>query len=255
MSITFSGHNIRLDDGTQTKPDLGYTIDEHPWFRASRRLLEALYPGDKSHLRLADLGCLEGGYAVELARLGFDVLGLEIRENNHAACQYVRSKVAVPRLAFVQDDAWNVERHGVFDVMFCCGLFYHLDRPREFLQVLSRATRKVLILQTHFSTDADNPNFNLSPLTEHEGVQGRWYSEFADDNSFSDRANARWSSWDNTRSFWIKREYLLQSIHEAGFDVVLEQFDSLAPDIVAEMTTGFYRTQERGTFIAIKSAG
>lgn len=253
MTVTFSGHNIRLDDGTQTKPDLGYTIDEHPWCRASKRLLTTMFPGDRSQLRLADLGCLEGGYAVEFARLGFDVLGVEVRESNHAACQYVRSRVAAPRLNFVQDDAWNIERHGVFDVMFCCGLFYHLDRPREFLHTLSRATRKLLILQTHFSTDADNPHFNLSPLTEHEGLQGRWYSEFSSDAEFSDRENARWSSWDNTRSYWIKRDHLLQAIQDAGFDLVLEQFDSLGPDIVESMNTGFYRTQERGTFIAIKS--
>lgn len=254
MPPTFTAHNIRLDDGTQTKPDIGYTIDAHPWFVSSKHLLKTVYPGDRSHLRLADLGCLEGGYTVEFARMGFDALGLEVRESNHAACEYVRSRISVPKLRFVQDNAWNIERYGVFDVMFCCGLFYHLDRPREFLKLLSRTTRKVLILQTHFSTDQDNPNYNLSPMAEHEGLKGRWYSEFPTDESFSDRENSRWSSWDNTRSFWIKREHLLQAIHESGFNVVMEQFDSLAPDIATSIESGPYKAHERGTFIAIKSS-
>lgn len=253
MTVTFTGHNIRLDDGTQTKPDIGYTIDAHPWFSSARRLVNTLFPGDKSGLRLADLGCLEGGYAVEFARLGFDVLGLEVRESNVEACEYVKQRVDLPRLSFVQDDAWNIERYGSFDVMFCCGLYYHLDRPRQFLELLSKVTRKLLILQTHFSTDADNQRFNLSPLTQTDGLAGRWYSEFATDDAFSGRADARWSSWDNTRSFWVKRDHLLQAIHAAGFDLVLEQYDSLAPDIVDSMTTGFYRTEERGTFIGIKA--
>jgi hypothetical protein len=253
MTVTFTGHNIRLDDGTETKPEIGYTIDHHPWFRSAQRLLETVYPGDKSGLRLADLGCLEGGYAVEFARMGFDVLGLEIRDSNIAACRYVQERVDLPRLKFVQDDAWNIERHGRFDVMFCCGLYYHLDRPRQFLELLSKVTKKVLILQTHFSTDADNRRFNLSPPAETDGLEGRWYSEFTTDEAFSDRANARWSSWDNTRSFWVKREHLLQAIHGAGFDMVLEQFDSMAPAIVESMTHGYYRTEERGTFIGIKT--
>lgn len=253
MTVTFTGHNIRLDDGSQTHPAIGYTIDEHPWFRASRRLLRTLYPGGLRGLRLVDLGCLEGGYSVEFARLGLDVLGIEIRDANIAACRHVKERVDLPNLDFVQDDAWHVDRHGEFDVTFCCGLYYHLDRPRSFLELLSKVTRRVLILQTHFSTAADNPRFNLSPPAQCEGLEGRWYSEFADDEAFAGRAGSRWSSWDNTRSFWVRREHLLQAIHQAGFDVVLEQFDSMAPAIAHNMIEGTYRVEERGTFIGIKT--
>ena len=69
--ISFTSHNIRLDDGSFTKPDAGLSIDAHPWFLAAKRILDAAFPGDKSGLRIADLGCLEGGYTVEFARLGF----------------------------------------------------------------------------------------------------------------------------------------------------------------------------------------
>jgi hypothetical protein len=70
MAVEFSAHNIRLDDGTYTKPDIGYSMDAHPWFVSSRRIIETVFPGDKSGPRLVDLGCLEGGYAVEFARMG-----------------------------------------------------------------------------------------------------------------------------------------------------------------------------------------
>ena len=36
-------------------------------------------------------------------------------------------------------------------MVFCCGLLYHLDKPKEFLDTLSAVTTKLLILQTHFS--------------------------------------------------------------------------------------------------------
>jgi hypothetical protein len=95
--------------------------------------------------------------------------------------------------------------------------------------------------------------FNLSPLGENEGHLGRWYPEFGDDRSFSDREQCKWASWDNRRSFWIQREYLLQAIQDVGFDLVMEQYDGLGPNIAESMLRGYYQTDRRGTFIGIKT--
>src|SRR5215510_8298569 len=115
----FIAHNIRLDDGTLTKPGHGQSVDEYPWFVSARRVLDTVFPGDKSKYRVADLGCLEGGYAVEFARMGFQTLGLEVRESNIAACRYVKERTNLPNLNFVRDDAWNVQKYGTFDAVFC----------------------------------------------------------------------------------------------------------------------------------------
>jgi len=268
----FTMHNIRLDDGAQTKPG-AVSMEAHPVFVATRKLLLTAFPGDKSALRIADLGCLEGGFAVEFARMGFQVLGLEVRESNLEACRYAQARVKLPNLAFVKDDAWNLAAHGAFDIVFCNGLLYHLDRPREFLGLLSAAARRCLVLNTHFAVAADaaerlpyrvqrwlglpvsgRQKFNLSEETEHEGLPGRWFPEFATEQQFSDREALRWAAWDNRRSFWIQREYLIGALYEAGFDFVAEQFDILAPDIAQSMTRGYYRTDCRGMFVALKTA-
>ncbi len=276
MVAEFTAHNIRLDDGSLTKPELGFSMEAHPHFVSARRILESVFPEDRRNLRLADIGCLEGGYAVEFARMGFQVLGIDVRESNFALCNYVKSKTNLPNLEFVKDNALNIGNYGKFDAVFCCGLLYHLDRPRHFIEILSAATAKLAILQTHFSTDSGrlrsrlprairralangNPfskkadKFYLSPLCENEGLFGRWFTEFADEKSFKNRESAKWASWDNRQSFWIQREYLLQAIRDAGFDLVLEQFDSLGPDIAGSMLRGYYKTDYRGTFIGIKT--
>src|ERR1700744_4132728 len=107
MPVSFTSHNIRLDDGTFTNPDAGYSMDVHPWVLAAKRILDATFPGDKSQIRIADLGCLEGGYTVEFARLGLEALGVDERELNIEACLYVQSRVNLPNPEFVLDDVWN----------------------------------------------------------------------------------------------------------------------------------------------------
>lgn len=251
--IEFTAHNIRLDDGTLTKPDMGMTMDAYPWFVAAKRMFQTVFPGDRSGVRVADLGCLEGGYAVELARMGFDVTGVEVRASNIAACEYVKARVDLPNLRFVQDDAMNIARHGRFDAVFCCGLLYHLDRPKQFLELLGAITDRLLYVQTHFSTERDNARFQLSPMTLNEGLPGRWFLEYANEQAFRDRDASRWASWDNRRSFWIRRECLLQALRDVGFDLVLEQFDSLGPELARSMAEGYYRVEERGTFVGIKT--
>ncbi|PJE24622.1 MAG: SAM-dependent methyltransferase [Mycobacterium sp.] len=276
-AVQFTSHNVRLDDGTYTMPGSALSMDKKPWFISSRGLLETVFPGDKSQLRVADVGCLEGGYATEFARLGFQVLGIEVRELNIAACNYIKSKTDLPNLEFVQDNALNIANHGEFDAVFCCGLFYHLENPKEYLETLSSVTRKLLILQTHFSTISRNEQrlklptrvrqltdtllrrpepvkFALSAPTEHEGLPGRWYTEFSDDRSFSQRETMKWASWDNRRSFWIQREHLLQTIKDVGFDLVMEQYDNLEPDIAEGLLGGSYLANLRGTFIGIKTS-
>ncbi len=257
MGVEFSAHNIRLDDGTLTKPDVGHSMNTYPWFLSARRIIETVFPGNKRHLRLVDLGCLEGGYAVEFARMGFQVLGIDVREANIAACNYVKSETNLPNLEFVKDNVLNIAKYGVFDVVFCCGLLYHIDKPKLFLEKLSAVTTKLVIIQTHFSTmeekNYQNDKFHLSQLSENEGLTGRWFTEFRTDKSFNKREASKWASWDNRQSFWIQREYLLQAILDVGYDLVMEQYDNLGPNIAESMLRGYYHIGNRGTFIGIKT--
>lgn len=254
-NISFTAHNILLDDGTLTKPDIGYRIDQHPHFRAAKRVLETVFPQDRQLIKIVDLGCLEGGYAVEFARLGFQSCGIEVRQSNYDACMYVKEHVSLPNLSFQLDDAWNLHKYGPFDVTFCCGLLYHLEHPKEFLQHLASCTSKMVILQTHFAVRSpqENDKFNLSNICQHEGLEGRWYTEFKTEDEYLDKENLRWSSWTNKRSFWPCKEYLLDALKKSGFDLVFEQYDSLGEEIAQSVLNGFYKKENRGTFVGIKT--
>ena len=96
-------------------------------------------------------------------------------------------------------------------------------------------------------------SFSLSSPSENEGLPGRWFTEFRNERSFSKREAAKWSSWGNRRSFWIQREYLLQTIRDVGFDLVMEQYDNWEPNIAERLLGGEYQANIRGIFIGIKT--
>jgi SAM-dependent methyltransferase len=240
----FTSHNIALPDGTLTRPGAPLLADTGICQAALRDLDLAFpgrwrsqAPGDPRRWTpaVADLGCLEGGYAVEFARAGYDVMGIEARSDNTACCEHVARQMNMPNLHFIQEDARVSAASRIWDATFCCGLLYHLDRPVEFLNNLGRATRRLLILQTHYSNRPD---------AENEGRAGHWYGE----------GGSRWSAHGNTKSFWLTKPDLLDVMYRAGFPLVFEQFDYL--DSIHDRhyvdQQGAVESTDRGMFVGIK---
>ena len=194
-------------------------MQDLPLMKFSRQFLSLTFPAGCAGKRLVDLGCLEDGYAVEFARDGFDTLGIEVRQSNCKNCRRVKAATDLPHLSFVCDDVRNLENHGVFDGIFCCGILYHLDEPRKFMEQMRRVCRLVLIIDTQVAAEQPNRKFKVSQVKQNEGMTGRWFSEFADENQ---RHTDRWSSWDNAKSFWPMKRDLIEVLRQLGFSMVLE---------------------------------
>lgn len=235
--LHWTSHNIELAPGVHTLPGQPLLRDE-PRARTLHRELQrfAAPPGSRSGSlagqRALDLGCLEGGFSLELARQGVQVLGIEGRDSNFVKCQALAEHFALPQLGFELSDvkALHPERQGRFDLVLCLGLLYHLDDPAAFLAQLGRDLtneRAVMFLDTHVAPpdDAALAGFEgrsaLSPLvtTQHEGhdYAGRWYHEY---DSAAPAPDEAWTSVSNPRSFWPTEAALITMLIRGGFSGV-----------------------------------
>lgn len=163
VELTFTAHNILFPDGSETlrrQP----LLEESPRCQAALRILREHVPAERAKAaRVADLGCLEGGYAVAFARAGYDTLGIEARADNFARCQYVAARAGLAQLSFEKADVRSWASHQGDDhwhAVYCGGLLYHLEYPVVFLRDLGRLTRRLLIVDTHFTAnpDAEDPD-------------------------------------------------------------------------------------------------
>jgi len=237
MASCFTAHNIRLDDGSLTKPEQPWLMEDLPLLKFTKQFLRMVFPDGVAGKRVVDLGCLEGGYTVEFARQGFAALGIEVRESNFEKCQRVKAGTHLPNLTFVHDDVQNLATYGVFDVVFCCGLLYHLDKPRQFVKLMAQTCRRAIIIDTHVASTRRNGKFSLSRVTQNEGWSGRWFREGG-----KKRYQANWSSWSNEKSFWPMKSHLVEVLRNSGFPIVIE-YPILEP--YRELT-------DRVTIVAVK---
>lgn len=255
----FTFHNIRLDDGRETLPEQGRQMKDYPPARHLIPLLKWVFPEGLHAKKIVDLGCLEGGYATEFARLGMESYGIEVRKSNFDNCMFVKQNVNLPNLHFIHDDAWNCNAYGPYDVIFCCGLYYHMAEPKRFFEEMAKGCKKMLFLETHFAPDRDDAyvfkQHKLSPLCFHEGQVGRWIKEhFLDPvQHFDQLDNLKWASWKNQDSFWLTKPALLHMMKESGFDFVMECYEN-DYNISREISPqGYVDKESRSMFVGIRT--
>jgi 2-polyprenyl-3-methyl-5-hydroxy-6-metoxy-1,4-benzoquinol methylase len=228
----WTGHNIQL---TATESTIGLHIpfvsdDERTIAIKSlvRHLAEGAQP-----LRILDLGSLEGGLSLELAREGWDVTGVEGRASNFEKAELIRAYFGLENLHFQLRDVKTLDsaRDGQFDVIVCCGLLYHLDNPFEFLETLATlcAPGGLLFIDTHVAPDERAVSFGTHAdqlsepvMLEHKlrTYDGRWFAE-PQGGTVLDQ---QWSAISNDSSFWPSRRALIRGVYHAGFRSIMELF-------------------------------
>jgi len=172
-------------------------------------------------LRVLDLGCGEGVYAIEAGLRGAQVLALDARTErmrDGAACA---ERHGLANVAFRQEDAREVRRstHGEFEVVYCLGLLYHLDSPDVFsvLANVHQLCTRLLVIDTLISLESETE-------VGHDGhhYEGRRVREHGDDDPDEVKRARVLRSVDNVFAFRFTRASLVRALRDAGFSSVLE---------------------------------
>jgi len=216
---SWTTHNIQLEGDI-------YTIDKRIVSDEIklRRIVEIVadVAGEPlENLRVLDLACLEGLYAIELARHGAKAVAIEGREANIEKARFTKDVLSLDNLELIKDDVRNLskEKYGYFDVVLCLGILYHLDVPDlfHFMEKIAEVCQRFTVIDTYISLSDKE-----SHVYKGREYWGRPYIEYSANASAEEKANALWSSLDNPRSFWITRPSLYNLLSEVGFTSVYE---------------------------------
>ena len=177
--------------------------------------------GSLSNLSVLDLACLSGYFSLEFARHGAKVLGIEGRPQHVEAARLAKQQGGFDNVEFVLDDIRNLskEKYGVFDVVLCCGVLYHLNVPDvfRFVQGIASVCSRFAVIETSISLVNEQ-----SYLWNGKEYWGRCEQEHSDDATQEEKLKVAWASLDNPRSVWFTRSSLFNLLHHAGFTSVYE---------------------------------
>ena len=148
-----------------------------------QRLAEIRMPETLAGQTVLDIGAWDGFFSFEAERRGarrvlatdsfcWDGGGWGTKAGFELARRALRSKV---------EDKWiqvldlSPDTVGVFDVVLCLGVLYHMQHPLLALERVASVTRRQLILQTQVDLIAlDRPAIAFYPTTELNGDPTNW---------------------------------------------------------------------------------
>jgi SAM-dependent methyltransferase len=236
----WTAHNVRLAEDV-------YTLSAQPAgdevkLRRVTQIAADVFGGHLDGLRVLDLACLEGMYALELARRGADVVAIEGREANVEKARFA-ARVLGLHVDFQQGDIRNLSRgrHGEFDLVLALGILYHLDAPDLFplVERIAEVCRRALIVDTGVGSAGSEELRHR----EH-AYRGARLVEHAPGSSEEERLQGVWSSLDNVTAVALTRPSLESLLAREGFTCVFECHVPAEPQ----------KEVDRVTLLALKGA-
>jgi 2-polyprenyl-3-methyl-5-hydroxy-6-metoxy-1,4-benzoquinol methylase len=216
--LPFTSHRIQIAEDLWTA-DAGMTTHDD----ARTEILLAYSGGSFRGKTIVDLGCNEGAFTAEFARLGAArVVGIEARRTNYERCELLRKLLNRPNLEFilgdVKDELPRLEIKP--DIVLLSGLLYHLSDPYSMLAAVRKTDPDVVLIDTHIADPEASTHGCSAVMTQSWGgrdYRGRIFPEYPADIAKANHERMLWAAWSNENSFWLLEEDLLRMAHDVGF--------------------------------------
>lgn len=175
--------------------------------------------------RVLELGPGDGYHTAAFERLGADVVAVEGNADAFLRCLILKNALGLKARFELGDLVQALDPARDIDLVYACGVFYHLRDPVGFLDRAARAA-KHLYLWTHFY-DADHierieperRRFSRRPAIMRD-YRGKSYPYYERRYDIEDVSGSGYIGGLNETANWITRADMFAAIDAAGYDVV-----------------------------------
>jgi tRNA (mo5U34)-methyltransferase len=143
-TVPYWYHSIEVRPGLFTP---GVVDPRHTFARIS-------LPDDLVGKRVLDIGARDGFHAFALEKRGAEVVAIDYLPPTATGFDVAR-RIIGSRVEFHQDNVYSItpERYGLFDLVLCLGVLYHLTDPLGALVLIRRVCRDTMWLETQAIDD------------------------------------------------------------------------------------------------------
>lgn len=207
-----------------------------PLFRVDRRPVELEAELNKlgrsvAGARILEIGPLEAAHSFQLEQLGAaEILSIESNSDAYLKCLIVKEIAGLKATRFLLGDAQLYVRDTSdrYDLVFCCGVLYHLADPFEFIRHACTLTDYVYVW-THFFDPAVTlltPDGQRQPVRVDKGALSLTYYQ----RHYVEIDNDKFLGGNQFLSSWMPLPDLEASFRAAGFTPRIMNVDRAHPN-------------------------
>ncbi len=180
-----------------------------------------------------ELGPLEGAHTYQLEKLGAKtVLAIESNVHAYLRCLIVKEIFGL-KAKFLLGDFCKYLAHTdeTCDLIFCCGVLYHMTDPVSLIRAISKRTTKVFVWTHYFDKEIINQKEHLKAKFDHSKARNVEVSGFNcryHEQAYLDDVNqARFCGGSAATSNWLERDDIFRCLDYFGFSKIETTDDNL----------------------------
>ncbi len=168
-------HQIEIEPGINTRdiyPFPGPQPPDHPLFRWD--VIKEHIPLDMTGMRVLDIGCADGFFALEFAKRGAQVVAIDVWSNFIKKLDWVITHKGIKNIETRVGAVESLDPNERFDTIFMIALLYHLRSPQLGLDICARMTDK-LFVETTIHSGLPGAYLFLKPPQEGVHDEPKWF--------------------------------------------------------------------------------
>lgn len=167
-------------------------------------------------MKVLELGPLEGAHTYQLEQLGAArILAIESNAEAYLKCLIMKEALGMQRATFMLGDFSLYLRDTAerFDLVFCCGVLYHMEDPLALIRDIARVTDKCLVW-THDYDPGRASDRQPVPVVV-DGFSATYFGA-----RYHDRAQGSFWGGNKPTASWMTRDDIIAAFRHFGFDTV-----------------------------------
>jgi tRNA (mo5U34)-methyltransferase len=224
-----------FDEAVSRRPVEGIRVGS--FVRHAYPALKARYGGTLAGKRVLDVGCNCGGFSVEAAKAGATrVVGIDLAERYIEQANLVRSALQLEQAEFrvMAIEEVGPDTLGMFDVVLCLGVLYHLESPVAAMRSLASVCEDVMLVDTN--------------ITKHRWLKKPYWRTNVPDPGREDDTTSAWRADRRVFQLTPNEAAVEQLLRFLGFASVT-RLENREPSLDERYTKG-----RRATFLAARAA-
>ncbi len=189
--------------------------------------------------KILELGPLEGGHSYMLQNLGAEkIISIEANTRAFLKCLCVKEIFKLNRVEFMLGDFMSFLRKEAsnneytqldktYDIVFASGVLYHMEKPIELLDLISRVSDKIFIWTQYYDEriilGKEDLAVKFSPANsfEHQGASYQYATQ-----SYNEALGwAGFCGGPKQVSKWLTRDSIIKALNQFGFTEIQIGFD------------------------------
>ncbi len=172
--------------------------------------------GSLEGMSVLELGPLEGAHTYQLEKLGAArILAIEANVEAYLKCLIIKEALGIRRACFMLGDFSLFLRDTTerFDLVFCCGVLYHMENPLVLIRDIARVSDRCLVWTQY--VDAQRTTGRVAVPSALGGFSATFHRA-----DYQDREQGFFWGGNKPSASWMNRDDILGAFRHFGFDAI-----------------------------------